>query len=81
MTQIIKRVTRDCNGCIGASYDPKFCETCEHERVVETEYITCHDCKYKAKNVLERKNVLMCRKLHAWVKPTDFCAWGERIEE
>lgn len=80
MVQIIKRVTRDCNGCMGASYDPKFCETCDHERVVETEIITCHNCKYKSKNVEWRNNpsAIMCELLHAWVKPTDFCAWGEK---
>lgn len=52
------------------------CETCD--KVVETEVVQCHDCKYKAKNVIERRSVLMCTKLHAWVTPTDFCAWGER---
>lgn len=72
MIKVLRITHPDCNGCMGASFGD--CDTCG----VKTQEVTlCADCRYKADNVMHREK-LMCKKLHTWVEPYDFCAWGKR---
>lgn len=75
MIKIIKVTDPDCFKCFGASFGD--CETCAPKM---KEIAMCKDCAFKDDDVMHREK-LLCTKLHAWVEPCDFCAWGERIEE
>ena len=37
----------------------------------------CMECVHRNENVMHREK-LLCRKLHAWVEPCDYCAWGSK---
>ena len=68
---VIKITEPECLGCKGASFGD--CPNCE----TRTQEITlCMDCDYRDESVMYREK-LLCKKLHAWVEPYDFCAWGE----
>lgn len=75
MIKVIKITNPDCNGCFGASFGD--CPECETKC---TEITLCKDCGFRNENVMQREK-LLCTKLHAWVEPYDFCAWGEREVE
>lgn len=72
MIKVIRITDPDCNGCFGASFGD--CPDCGKKC---TEIVLCKDCEYNRKSVMAREKTL-CRKLHAWVEPYDFCAWGDR---
>lgn len=65
MMKIIKLRHPDCVDCDG-------CTKAE-------EGILCKDCRFNRNTIMHREKTL-CSKLHAWVEPCDYCAWGE-VEE
>ena len=72
MIKVIKITDPECYGCMGASFGD--CETCT-DRICEV--VMCKDCKYNEQALMHREKTL-CTKLHAWVEPYEFCAWGDR---
>lgn len=71
MIRVIK-ITKHCEGCMGGAFND--CPDCEDKC---QEVVLCKDCNHKNENVMHREK-LLCTKLHAWVEPYEFCAWGER---
>jgi len=74
MIKIIKITDPDCYRCIGASYRPRDCSECE-QKIIELPI--CMECVHRNENVM-RSEKLLCTKLHAWVEPCDYCAWGSK---
>lgn len=74
MIRIVKVVDPDCSDCFGASFGD--CPDCGTRT---SEFVVCKDCRFNSESMMFREKTL-CRKLHAWVEPCDFCAWGERKE-
>lgn len=74
MIKIIKITDPDCIDCMGASVGD--CATCSRRT---SEVVLCMHCQYKQDSIMHREK-LLCGKLHAWVQPTDFCAWGKKHE-
>ena len=71
MIEVLKITDPNCDGCFGASFGD--CPDC----TTRTQEITmCKDCRYNEQPIMWREKTL-CKKLHAWVEPYDFCAWGE----
>ena len=77
MIKIIKIIEPECYECIGASYNPQDCSECERKI---KEITMCMECAHRNKSVMHREK-LLCKKLHAWVEPCDFCAWGSKEVE
>ena len=74
MIRVLRITDPECDRCFGASFGD--CAECE----TKTKEVTlCMNCKHNDKPVMWREKTL-CKKLHAWVEPYDFCAWGE-VEE
>lgn len=74
MIKVIKITKPECYKCFGASFGD--CIDCD----VKTQEVTlCMYCNHKDKRIMHREK-LLCKKLHAWVEPCDFCSWGERSE-
>ena len=73
MIKVIKVVDPECDRCIGASYDPAYCTECDRKIF---EITLCMNCIHRNESIMHSEK-LLCKKLHAWVEPCDFCAWGE----
>lgn len=72
MIKVIKITDPECTGCMGASFGD--CADCK----TRTQEVTlCKDCSLRDESIMHREK-LLCTKLHAWVEPYDFCAWGDR---
>ena len=76
MIKVYKVVNRECETCYGSSYDPRDCLECNNRASVK-EVVLCMECIHRNENVM-RSEKLLCKKLHAWVEPCDFCAWGDK---
>ena len=49
------------------------------EHVPKEEIVRCKDCKYKDEKIHTCTNVMFRgERIHIWVKPDDFCSYGER---
>lgn len=76
MIKVIRITDPDCDGCFGASFGD--CPDCGTKC---KEITLCKDCVHRDETVMHREK-LLCTKLHAWVEPYEFCAWGDReVEE
>lgn len=75
MIKIIRITKPECYQCLGASFGD--CSTCT-DKVCEV--TMCKDCKFQNEYIMHSEK-LLCTKLHAWVEPTEFCAWGEERED
>lgn len=54
------------------------CEQCVEGTA--TEVVLCKNCGFNRTTTMWREKTL-CTKLHAWVEPYEFCAWGEEASE
>ena len=76
MIKVIRITDPDCDGCFGASFGD--CPDCGTRC---SEITLCKDCNFRNESVMHREK-LLCTKLHAWVEPYEFCAWGDsEVEE
>ena len=74
MIQVIRITQPECVNCMGSTVGD--CVNCD----IKTSKVTlCMHCKHRKETVMHSER-LLCRKLHAWVEPTDFCAWGSSKE-
>ena len=73
MFRVIKIIDPECNVCMGASYNPNDCAECDRKF---SEVTLCMNCKHRNESIMHQEK-LLCKKLHAWVEPCDFCAWGK----
>lgn len=71
MIKVVRIVKPECYGCMGATFGD--CKNCT-DRACEV--VLCKDCRFNRQTLMHREKTL-CTKLHAWVEPYDFCAWGE----
>ena len=74
MIRVLKVVDPKCCECIGASYNPMDCVDCKRKI---TEITLCMNCTFRDESIMHREK-LLCTKLHAWVEPYEFCAWGSK---
>lgn len=74
MIKVIKITKPECYKCFGASFGD--CDDCDTK---VSEVVMCKDCEFNRVAIMQREKTL-CSKLHAWVEPYEFCAWGERID-
>lgn len=70
MIRVIKIIDPECNICMGASYNPNECDR------KFSEVTLCMNCEHRNESIMNQEK-LLCKKLHAWVEPCDFCAWGK----
>ena len=76
MIKVYKVVNRECETCYDSSYNPQDCLECKNS-ISTKEVVLCMKCVYRNENVMNDEK-LLCTKLHAWVEPCDFCAWGSK---
>lgn len=74
MIKVVKITDPDCADCKGVKEGD--CATCSRRT---GEVVLCMHCKHRRESIMRREK-LLCNKLHAWVQPTDFCAWGSSKE-